>query len=58
MLFKSFSVGATILPTGYCAGVDCGPYKCNEASADAKATEAISVQENKHSSKNASTTTA
>ena len=46
MLFKSMNLGSVIMPAGYCPGVDCGPYTCNEPSADQKATQDISKREN------------
>lgn len=40
------NLGSVIMPAGYCPGVDCGPYTCNEPSADQKATQDISKREN------------
>lgn len=58
MLFKITNSESAIMPTGFCPGIDCGPYTCNEPTADKKATEAISVQENKESAKKSSPTSA
>ena len=57
MLFKSFNMDSVLSPTGFCPGVNCGPYTCNEPSADAKSTQKISVEENKASSQKPSPTT-
>lgn len=57
MLFKSFNVDSSIQPMGYCAGVDCGPYECNEPTADARITKEIARRENEASASNSSPTT-